>query len=122
MKRYAAFALSMVLSPLFWAPTDDDLTGLFFLFGHNPLQFDMEQTILELGGFDLDMFGKLELALECAAGDALMQVGRIAGLGLPFAGDGQDAIADLNAKILFSEAGHCKSDAIMIFGRCSSML
>src|SRR5690348_2874155 len=73
----------------------------------------MEQAILELGALDLDMLGQLELALESAPGDALMQIG---GLGRIFAlaGDGQHAIGDFDAEILFRKAGGGDGDAIII--------
>ena len=47
----------------------------------------MQQPVLELGGLHLDMLGKLEPALEGAAGDALVQdlVGLAFGLGLLWA-------------------------------------
>ena len=68
-----------------------DAAGLLLL-GHDALQVDMKQAVLELGGLDLDMLGELEAALEGAAGDALVQVGRLGGI-LALAGDGQNAVA-----------------------------
>ena len=62
------------------------------------------------------MLGKLELALKGAAGNALMQIGRLGGgLGFALAFHGQDAIANLDAEILFGETGHRQGDAIMVF-------
>ena len=61
------------------------------------------------------MFGKLELARKGASGNALMQKGWFgAFIGLLLALDGQYAIADLDTKILFGEAGNGKHDAIMV--------
>src|SRR5882762_4529134 len=63
---------------------DFDLAGLQGL-GHATDQLDMEQAVHKVGRVDLDMVGKLEPALESAAGDAAMQELRAFGLRLGLA-------------------------------------
>ena len=80
---------------------------------HDALEIDVKQTVLKLGAFDLDMFGQLEFALEGAAGDALMKISGLAGL-FALAGDGQDAVSNFDAEILFGKSRGCDRNAVII--------
>ena len=111
-RRFAAFD-GLEVWRVSAARIDDDLAGLFFL-GDDALQVDMEQAVFQAGAAHFDMLGQLEAALEGAAGNALMQIGRLLGFGFALAGDGQDAVADLDAEILLAKAGDRDGDAIMV--------
>ena len=93
---------------------DGDTAGLL-LFRHDALKVDMEQAVLKARGLDLDMLGKLEIALEGAAGDTLVQqrAGRLLGV-FALAGDGEDAILHVDRQVLLGKAGDRQGDAIVI--------
>jgi hypothetical protein len=62
------------------------------------------------------MLGKLEAALESAAGDALMEQGggRLVGV-FALAGNGEYAILHVNRQVLLGKAGDSQRDSIVIF-------
>jgi hypothetical protein len=52
---------------------DDNAAGLLLL-GHDALEIDMKQSVLEVGASDLDVLGQLEAPLEGAVSDALVKI------------------------------------------------
>src|SRR5689334_13958622 len=92
---------------------DGDAAGLL-LFRNDPLQLDVEQSVLELRALDLDVLGQLEAALERTAGNSLIEIGLLAVAGVfPLALDRQHALAHLDVQLLFAEAGDRNGDAVM---------
>ena len=94
---------------------DRDPAGLL-LFRHDALQIDMEQAVLEPGALDLDMLGKLEAGARrrgrrCPDADRTACRSRLA---FALAGDGEDAVLDLDGEVLFGKAGDGDGDAVMI--------
>ncbi len=94
---------------------DRDAARLLF-FRHDAFQIDMEQAVLKARGLDLDMLGKLEAALEGAAGDALVQERRACRFVSVFAlaGDGQHAVLDVHRQVLLGKAGDRQGDAVVV--------
>jgi hypothetical protein len=60
------------------------------------------------------MLGELELALEGAPGNALMEIGGLVAL-FALAADREDGVLHFDAEILLGEAGDGDGDAIMVF-------
>ena len=60
------------------------------------------------------MLGELELALESASGDALVEIVELVAL-FALAADREDGVLHFDAEILLGKAGDGDSDAIMVF-------
>src|SRR5580658_6230862 len=82
---------------------DRDAARLLLL-GHDALEVEMQEAVLELGALDLDMLGELEAALERAACDALIEIARLLRLFIAaLALNSQDAIAHFDVQVLIRE-------------------
>src|SRR6185437_3084586 len=93
---------------------DLDATGLLFL-GHDTFQVHMKQTVLKACRLDFDMLGKLEAALEGAAGNALVQEGGLRLLTvLAPAADREHAVLDIDREVLVGKAGDRQGDTVII--------
>jgi len=90
---------------------DFDLTGLQRL-GDAADELDMEQAVHKPGRLDFDMLGKLEPALESAAGDAAMQELRAFGIGLGLAFHGQRIVLDSDIDVTLTETGNRDGNAV----------
>ena len=97
-------------------PIDRDALG-FRLFGHDPLQVDAEQTIVQVCALDLDMVIETEGQLESPLGDALMQEGNafFAGAFTFAAAHGQHTFLYLQVQIILLEPRRCHHDTIAVF-------
>ncbi len=77
----------------------------------------MEQTVFHGRVGDLDMVGQLEAALEGAAGNAAMEIGRLVIVLSDFAFDGQCIVFDGDVDVFFAEPGDGKGNLVAVL-RC----
>jgi hypothetical protein len=90
--------------------------------GHDALQADMQQAVVQVRALDHDMVGEHEPALERAAGDAAIQhlvLLRVVGR------DGrrsQRVVLDREVEFLGPEAGHRHGQAVVLVAESFSML
>src|SRR5690606_10346586 len=73
----------------------------------------MEEAVLKVGTFHLDMIGKLEAALEAASRNTAMEIGHIFRL-IAAASDGQHVLLYLDLEVGLAKACHGDRDAIGI--------
>src|SRR6185503_1898896 len=89
--------------------------GLLLL-GHDALEVDMEQPILELRALDLDVLRELETPFEGATGDPLMEIARLGAvrLAIALALDGEHAFLDLDGEVLLGEARDRERNPVVV--------
>jgi hypothetical protein len=90
-----------------------DLAGLQRL-GNAADELDMEQAVRKARRLDLDMVGKLEVALESATGDAAMQELGAFGLGLGLALNGQGIVLNGDVDVTLTETSDRHGNAVGI--------
>src|SRR5262249_54014335 len=113
-KSQQSYLRSLLLGFDALAGADRDLARLFRLgdFAH---EVDVQQSVLEARGLDLDVVGELEHALEGARRDALVE--HLAGfafvLGVFLAADGERVLLGYDRELRLVEAGDRDGDAVV---------
>jgi hypothetical protein len=82
--------------------------------GHLALQVDVQQAVLETCRLHFYVVGELELALEAARSNALVQVTPRALLLRLARGDGQGVVLHLDLDLVLGEPGNRHGDAVAV--------
>src|SRR5262245_6084035 len=82
----------------------------------------MQQAILEVGAFHLDVVGKLEAPLKAPPSDAAMQELSPLFVGSLFATYGEGLLLDIDFELVLTEPGHRHGDPVFVVAQALDVI